>query len=86
MVEFSEKEIRQQERNLNQESIIPTCKHEETIIGTDGTIVCRYCGIKIIKFKGTKEKIKKLFCTHQKLESFDNNYDICLKCGAKFRK
>jgi len=82
--EFSEEEIRQQKKNL--ESIIPTCKHEEITKDTDGTIVCRYCGIKIIKSKGAKEKIIDLFCIHKELEVFDNIYDICIKCGAKFKK
>lgn len=82
MERFSEEEIRQQEKNL--ESIIPTCKHEEITKDTDGTIVCRYCGI-TIKSKGTKEKLIDLFCTHKELESFDNIYNIC-KCGAKFKK
>ena len=83
--EFSEEEIRQQERNLNQESIIPNCKHEEITKDTDGTIVCRYCGI-TIKSKGAKEKLIDLFCTHKELEVFDNKYDICVKCGEKFKK
>ncbi len=77
----SEKEIRRQERDLNQESIIPTCKHEDTIIDTDGVIVCRYCGIKIKK----KNIIRDLFCTHKDTTEYDD-FIICNKCKYKWKK
>jgi len=49
--EWSEEEIRQQERDL--------CEHLETI-ENDGYILCRMCGIRIEKIKLRKD-IKKYF-------------------------
>jgi len=77
--EWSKEEIKQQERDL--------CDHLE-IFEKGDYLVCKYCGITTgrIKPKGTKEKIRNLFCAHKELDYFDDIYDICVKCGEKFRK
>jgi len=68
------------------EGVITKCTHEESMLDTDGLLVCRYCGVKIKKKKDRKEKIIDLFCVHRKTKEFDKDHIICTKCGAKFKK
>ena len=62
-----------------------TCDHRETKI-SDGYITCKICDKKLNTLKEMKKMIKRLFCGHKKLEEFDDNYEICLKCNEKFKK
>jgi len=75
-----DEEWEKQERDL--------CIHSETV-EKDGALICRLCGEKLKDLrvkKGIKEKLMDLLCAHKTLEEFDDNYDICTKCGEKFKK
>ena len=75
-----DKEWERQERKL--------CVHSETF-EKNGVLICRLCGeeLKDLRVKkGFQEKFMDLFCPHKNLEEFDDNHEICLKCGAKFKK
>ena len=73
--EWSEEEIRTQERDL--------CDHSKTK-EKDGFIICRVCGIKIEKKKERKVILTNLFCTHKEIIEKDG-FIVCVRCNTKWR-
>jgi len=85
--EIREEEIRDEEWARQEREL---CTHSETF-EKNGFLVCRLCGKDLKKLtnkkeKGIKEKLQDLLCAHKNLEEFDDNYEICTKCGEKFKK
>lgn len=84
--ETSKRERARQERLISNDtipdSIITKCNHKESIVDTDGSLVCRFCGIRVEKKKGRKEIFIDLFCTHKETVE-KNGFLICTTCDKK---
>lgn len=87
--ETPKRERVRQKKNLisddTPDGIITNCAHEESIIDTDGFLVCRMCGIRIEKKKDRKEIFIDLFCTH-KNTTIKDGFLVCVKCKGKIKK